>query len=944
MAKKKGVWDIDIVINGKQVKNTFYSVKKEVNKLKREVKSLTPGTDEFIKKSKELEKAEKHFDNIKEEIHGTNVTLEEFKGHFSTVFDGFLSGNPEKVKQGLQGIRAGLNGLLSSAKAFVLTPIGAAITALVGIGAGLKSWLEFNIEVEKTNEQIQNITQTTGDATDAIRVRAEALKELFGTEINESVEAAKSLAKGFGVSYKEAFDQIESAAVKGKLKNGEFLDSIAEYPVQFKNAGYSVSDFVKIVNTGIDLSIYKDKLPDALKEADLALKEQTKSTTTALTNAFGAQFSKSILKRVKEGKITTKQALQEIAKQSQKVNLNQQQQAQLTADLFKSAGEDAGGAVKVLNAVNIALNKQQKPLTEAQKIRKEELETKKELKSITTQLFASGSEGIGKWIKKGKIFATKTLIKILKGGVSLYNWFVDLNNQSAVFSGLLSSIGTLASSGFKVLGSLIKNAWESFKGLGNVVVGIFTGDWKKIKEGFKQSISFIPNIVGDVKDQVTKDANEIYEAFQGKDKMKRVDLKTFLSTETNEEDTVTNESGTDTPKETNQTKNELTPEDQRILDSKKKLKEFLDEWEEEQAIQKELKDLEGQERAEEEEILRLEKKFEDMELEAGLTREKEAELSEEDKALKVRLTKSKEAQIKAIEDKYKQQRLKDKEKENKQYEKLTQEHHKRMVDAEMQLQYAKQNALDFGIAALKDMFGKKTGIYKALFVLEKALAVKDVLNNTSKSIAQITANTAIANAKAIAASPLTAGMPFVAYNTAIAAKQTLATKLMAGVQIGQIAASTVKGLYPVTREDGKKFNATLGGPTRTQIVSQPTLMQEYLVGERRRPEMIIDDVTYSKLDPRIIQHILGVHKGETSKVPGFEKGDYSKVQDISEEVGEVDVEDSVNTRLLQDISSKLGTLLEGGIEAKALIGDDEIEEYEQRKQLITSTKEEAKIK
>ena len=245
------------------------------------------------------------------------------------------------------------------------------------------------------------------------------------------------------------------------------------------------------------------------------------------------------------------------------------------------------------------------------------------------------------------------------------------------------------------------------------------------------------------------------------------------------------------------------------------------------------------------------------------------------------------------------------------------------------------------------MFGKKTGIYKALFVLEKALAVKDVINNSAKSIAQIKANMAIANMKALAASPLSGGMPWVAYNTALASKEILSTKLIAGVQIGQIAASTVKGfetgLYPVTRDDGKKFNAKLGGPTRTQIVSQPTLMQEYLVGERRRPEMIIDDITFSKMAPEVIQYILDVHKGLEVKRPGFEKGKYDTVMEVSENEEELEEEETNSTRILEDISSKLGILIERGIKATAIIGDDNIEQIRDREKEISNSRNQAKV-
>ena len=42
---------------------------------------------------------------------------------------------------------------------------------------------------------------------------------------------------------------------------------------------------------GLILGYIEDKLPDALKEADISLREQTKATRLALINAFGEDFT-----------------------------------------------------------------------------------------------------------------------------------------------------------------------------------------------------------------------------------------------------------------------------------------------------------------------------------------------------------------------------------------------------------------------------------------------------------------------------------------------------------------------------------------------------------------------------------------------------------------------------------------------------------------------------
>ncbi len=311
--------------------------------------------------------------------------------------------------------------------------------------------------------------------------------------------------------------------------------------------------------------------------------------------------------------------------------------------------------------------------------------------------------------------------------------------------------------------------------------------------------------------------------------------------------------------------------------------------------------------------------------------------------LKKELEEARGIEIDKIRKKYADKREKELAKRQKRIEKETQKHHKRLAKAELDLEMARQKARDFGISSLKSMFGQKTGIYKALFALEKALAISDVLNNASKSNAQIKANTAIANSKAIAASPLTAGMPFVGINSVIAGKQIAATKINAGVEIAKIAASGVagfeKGKYPVLRNDGKVFDAELGGPTRTMLVDRPTLMQDYLVGERRRPELIVDDITLSKVDPNVVKYILDVRDDKAGgKFPGYEDGKYPEVSSqVTDQI------ETTNTQDLTQAVNKLNDLLANGIQSQALIGDEQIEEFNQRNELLSSSRNKAKI-
>ena len=69
----------------------------------------------------------------------------------------------------------------------------------------------------------------------------------------------------------------------------------------------------------------------------------------------------------------------------------------------------------------------------------------------------------------------------------------------------------------------------------------------------------------------------------------------------------------------------------------------------------------------------------------------------------------------------------------------------------------------------------------------KALAIADVVRTASQSVSETISSTGIANAKSVAASPLTAGMPFVAFNT-----------IKAGLSVGATVAGAAKSISAIT--------------------------------------------------------------------------------------------------------------------------------------------------
>lgn len=145
------------------------------------------------------------------------------------------------------------------------------------------------------------------------------------------------------------------------------------------------------------------------------------------------------------------------------------------------------------------------------------------------------------------------------------------------------------------------------------------------------------------------------------------------------------------------------------------------------------------------------------------------------------------------------------------------------------------------------------------------LEYKKAKRDRITSLMTIAFNTALGVAKAVAASPLTLGMPWsaiIAGMGALQAATVLATPLP--------AKGFEEGLYPdfVKREqDGKIFKARNGGMTKSGMVTSPTY---FLAGEGNKPEMIIDNKAWRQLSPDLKDSLVRQLRG----VKGFENGYY----------------------------------------------------------------------
>ena len=335
-----------------------------------------------------------------------NNPLTDISKNASDIGDSF-----EKSTPTLKGFQSALKGLVAQAWAFIATPIGAAIAVISGIAIGTKALFDYNKEVSALNKQLKAFGIDESQVND-VRANVTAISEVYDKEFGEVAKTINSLAKSFGISYKEAGDVLNEGLAQGGKYNEEFLYDLQEYDIFFQKAGYSAKDFASIINASYMLGVFNDKLPDAIKEMEISLSEFTKSSRDALIYAFGEDFADKIGNGIKNGTIKTKEALELISEQALKTGLDAEQLAKLSADVFRGAGEDAGGLIEIINVLNKATELRNKGLDESQKLQKELTDSTTEYEKALYDV--AGVKGIDDIWQKVKIGFTDYITYFLK--------------------------------------------------------------------------------------------------------------------------------------------------------------------------------------------------------------------------------------------------------------------------------------------------------------------------------------------------------------------------------------------------------------------------------------------------------------------------------------------------------------------------------------------------
>lgn len=412
------------------------------------------------------------------------------------------------IGDGAKALGKTLLGLLSN-------PVFLAIAGIATAGAAFKWWYDYNAGLVEATRLTQQFTGKSGDDLKAFRNEVQAVADSFNADFRETLIATNALSKQFGISANEALQLVKDGFLAGGDANGEFLDTLKEYPAYFKEAGISADQFVAIVTQTNKMGIFSDKGVDAIKEANLRLREMTTATAAAL-DGIGIS-SEQVQKDLQTGTKTTFDVIQDVSAKLAELPDNAATVGAAIADIFGGPGEDAGlQYLRMLKDISTNMDEVKGKAGVLAQLQEEQLQSQIELQNALSGLFDATGGNFETLTTQAKVFVNQGLTAIIKGVIDIINYFIELYNESVLIRAIWNGIVAGFKTTFDTLGNLFGFFIDIVKATGTALKGAFTLDFDDIKKGLSDYAAAYGNLVkAQVKD-ITQNFKEGLDDMQKK--------------------------------------------------------------------------------------------------------------------------------------------------------------------------------------------------------------------------------------------------------------------------------------------------------------------------------------------------------------------------------------------------------------------------------------------
>jgi len=396
----------------KMVRDTDEDYKNTLGKLN---STIGVNTDYVKRNSDRYTQQKMTIGGYKEEVKAAWMELNNLNdsmGSFGIIAGSFGDslqslGNAGSMFEGLSGIGK----IFQNKWLLGLGTVGAA-------GAGIGWWVNYNKGLTEATRLTQQFTEKSGEDLKAYRTEVQAIADFYGKDFKEVLIGANAVSKQFGISAEESIRLIKDGFIAGADANGEFLDTLREYPAYFKEAGISAETFIAITAQAAKSGIYSDKGVDVIKEGNLRIREMTAATAAAL-EGIGISADK-VQEQLRTGQKTTFDIIQMVSERLNELPDSASVVGTALADIFGGPGEDAGlQYIRTLKDIKTNLSDVKDETGELGQAQEDMIESQKRLSTELSLLFdATGGafESMAARVKASIASMNADLIKWVRQG------------------------------------------------------------------------------------------------------------------------------------------------------------------------------------------------------------------------------------------------------------------------------------------------------------------------------------------------------------------------------------------------------------------------------------------------------------------------------------------------------------------------------------------------
>lgn len=498
----------------KEVQNNIKTEREQEGSLKQlraELANVTKAFDSLSRAEREGAKGKEmleHINSLTDEIKAAEEATQRFQrnvGNYEGAINNAIFGN-SKFGQSLQGILdmtqggQGINGAVQTLTTRVLgfknavfglfaNPYFLALAGIAGAGAAFKWWYDYNTSLVTATRLTREFLGLTGDGLKAMRDDIQATADTYGKDFKDVLATVDGLVAQYKMNAQDALNVLNEGFAAGADLNGDMLVKIQQYAPAFHDAGISASELVAIIQQTRS-GIFGDNGLALIQMASKKIREMSSGTAASL-DAIGVSSTK-LQKDLEDGTITMFDAIRQVSQALAEVPANSQQAGDVLKNVFGKQGAAAGQEmVKELGRMTTSLGEVKEQTGAWGEVMDKQRAASKELNDTMAALFDASDKGFASMKAGARLFTTQMQTSVVKGLISVINYFIDLYNRSTMVRGAVQTLSavfrTLWNTIRLVAGlavNAVKTVAKSVSGLADIVEGIATLSFDKVKQGF----------------------------------------------------------------------------------------------------------------------------------------------------------------------------------------------------------------------------------------------------------------------------------------------------------------------------------------------------------------------------------------------------------------------------------------------------------------------------